>query len=824
MLSSDPVNIHSAPSKSSNKKIKGFIHVGLLIILLIVVVSVVFILLQSKKISIKPFSKPESQNKELIHPQARMQSFKSNNGTTFSIPDSWFVHVNKNTKDKLSVEISDWDKWYSGKNSSVKIPTLFVQVKIETYLAENMDIESFMKKNVSLFSEIKKEEKVKLGDFNYLKYRGYERFSENALEFMTLGVKNGGSFIVIKATSPSIMRYEQQIEEIAKTVQGSKLSLINRLTKVLGDSTTKLVPTSLGEFDFTDLQVMGDKKDDLFTNKEAKYNNLPTKGYVFEAFPGQRLTTVTDELSQGSFITSYLFDEQGRLLKGPQDTRIEFSPTYAGKYYLLISNERTEALPFKIWVEDRNQTDFVVKVRDYHSGAEVFFPHEEGLRYVPFDKFSFVIDYNGVANPTAKVPQVYFLPGSINDFNSKAFFPEDKEVNKVSTSYYLMDPETVSVYPVNEKGRITTFPDNSQLATIIPLTETAKYIDRVFTNFSQVNISYTPSYEGLVPLTGEQKTLVIMYNFQNFPNTKPYTREQIYDLIMAEQDSVNDYFRINSNNKTWFNTTVVGWYTLPFDDSQGCLSYDTEAKSYAKEQGVDVDSFERIIFFSTDKDCGNGGGAGMGGNPAIVHINNTISLYVLAHELGHTFTLGHSHRLNCGQKAVAPYIECTQVNYGDSYSLMGGWQFRGNLRGFHLLSLGWLPTTKVQEIKQSGRYTLNVLNTNSSGIELYRIKKQDTNEYYYLEYRKPINYDKDWPSQTTEGIHTYIGYYIPYYIWPNMYLAPETLLVNTTPETPYDTDYPLADSRNFFDETNKIKITQVSHNSNTATFDVEFSQ
>ena len=49
--------------------------------------------------------------------------------------------------------------------------------------------------------------------------------------------------------------------------------------------------------------------------------------------------------------------------------------------------------------------------------------------------------------------------------------------------------------------------------------------------------------------------------------------------------------------------------------------------------------------------------------------NGTITLKILAHELGHNLGLWHSHALECGAGAIG--IDCVSFPYGDVMDVMG---------------------------------------------------------------------------------------------------------------------------------------------------------
>lgn len=387
---------------------------------------------------------------------------KTNSDISFKIPSEWLIKFNKNTNEKLSVEISDWD-WELTKQ--FRLPSNYIQIKLEIYdNNERQNLKSLSEKYSNIYLIKDKEYSIKSNEFNFLVWEGKETFSQKPRFFKQYLTTYRDKVILVRAFSPNLLPYNHTLDDLAFSLSGRRSTSLLPIKDLIFDIKLALVPGVKAQdhpsLTYQGLTVMGDKNEDTFSIES--YNGELAKGYVFSALQGQRLTTVVEETTGYSYIHSYLFDEVGNLIKGPLDTRIEFNPTYSGKYYLVVTNFRNkENLNFKVWVEDRNQTDFVIKIKDYQTGIELFFPHEQGLRTVPFEKFSYLIDFNGLTTPSASSPRVYTMPGIIEEFNNKAFFPESDEKNLVRTQYQPIDPETINFFAINESGHIIGFPDKS---------------------------------------------------------------------------------------------------------------------------------------------------------------------------------------------------------------------------------------------------------------------------------------------------------------------------------------------------------------------------
>ena len=346
---------------------------------------------------------------------------------------------------------------------------------------------------------------------------------------------------------------------------------------------------------------------------------------------------------------------------------------------------------------------------------------------------------------------------------------------------------------------------------LLVLLTTCVFVSNVFTN--QVEAT-----ELLNPL-GEQKTIVILFNFSDDPNNKPFTPEQVNAAVFSGPLSVNNFYTTNSYGRTWLTGQVTGWYTTSILKGPGCYSSNAarEAVEMARGAGIPIDTYTRRIYLHAyNPNCGNGGSGSTGGYTYTEStINGTTDLYVLSHEFGHNLGLGHAHSLDCGAAMIAPYYLCTKNYYGDHLSSMGHGGALGHHNIFHKQSLGWVTQNQVPEITKSGIYTINPLELSGQSIYGVKVRKEDTQEYYYVEYRQPTD-----PGGYS-GTYIHVGYTVPVYSTIQSYVAAETYLLDTTPNSPqgfYDSN--LSDGTTFTDQTNNIQITQLSHSTSSTTLNI----
>jgi len=332
------------------------------------------------------------------------------------------------------------------------------------------------------------------------------------------------------------------------------------------------------------------------------------------------------------------------------------------------------------------------------------------------------------------------------------------------------------------------------------------------------------------PPVVEQKTLVIMFNFQDQPDNKPFSKEEVDSAFFSGTRSLNSYYKEVSFNQLGFTGTIVGWYTIPYNTT---CSWDENMRQIllnkVEADGININDYLHLIYLKPYVD-GCSSTASLGGNPSEMYLVGTLNLSTLIHEMGHNLSLGYAASLNCGSKAIDSYANCQVGYYGDVSSPQGMGTESFHHNAFHKLYLNWIPPSRIQEVTMSGDYTIYPIETAGSGIQVLKIRKPDTNEYYFLEYRQPIGFDLNLSYNVTSGALLHVGFLTDRLLSSYCELIHcskqeiNTYLIDTHPESIYGfEDAAFKDGTTFYDEANHISINQINHDQNSVTVSINLS-
>ncbi len=256
--------------------------------------------------------------------------------------------------------------------------------------------------------------------------------------------------------------------------------------------------------------------------------------------------------------------------------------------------------------------------------------------------------------------------------------------------------------------------------------------------------SGTPA-SGVTNTFGEQRTIVLLVNFQDNASNKPWTTTDVSSLVNG---TVSNFFLENSYQQTWLNADVFGWYTLPLN-STSCVIGDISlaAQQAATNAGINLSLYTRYVYaFPANSTCAWSGVGTVGGTPSKAWINGKLQWNTYSHELGHNLGLYHSHALDCGTTTLGS--SCTSIDYGFYGDIMGT-GVPGHFNAYQKDRLGWLGynvSPPITDVQSSGTYTINPIEPAGNSPRTLKILKSidpvtGMRTYFYIEYRQAIGFD-----------------------------------------------------------------------------------
>jgi hypothetical protein len=116
-------------------------------------------------------------------------------------------------------------------------------------------------------------------------------------------------------------------------------------------------------------------------------------------------------------------------------------------------------------------------------------------------------------------------------------------------------------------------------------------------------------------------------------------------------------------------------------------------------------------------------------------LHDSASSFVITHELGHNFGLGHSNFLRCDSGANdGPWGEtCKGVEYGGTIDVMGNVDTRSPLNTYHQWRMGLIDESQIKQVWQSEVVNLAPSDF-ANGIKAIYIR--DGKAAYWVEYRR----------------------------------------------------------------------------------------
>jgi gametolysin peptidase M11 len=221
---------------------------------------------------------------------------------------------------------------------------------------------------------------------------------------------------------------------------------------------------------------------------------------------------------------------------------------------------------------------------------------------------------------------------------------------------------------------------------------------------------------------GPQRILVALVTW----GPQPFAPADVQHIVFDEVDA---FYQSMSYGKVSLTGTVTPWLHA-FDVPVACNLPQIRAGGLTAlaAAGYNPSQYDRIVFIHPEQNCPWSGVT----QAEAVYLNGVITTYLAAHELGHSFGLGHANLTDCKRHG------CGALEYGDPYDTMG--VGTGDFNAKAKYDLGWL--TNVSRPAKNGTYVLAPIERASRLPQAFVVTT--ANDQYWVEYRSR-------PAQTFDG-------------------------------------------------------------------------
>ena len=236
--------------------------------------------------------------------------------------------------------------------------------------------------------------------------------------------------------------------------------------------------------------------------------------------------------------------------------------------------------------------------------------------------------------------------------------------------------------------------------------------------------------------------------------------------------------------------------------------------------GLNWSSYPNGILYITDQlNCGWIGLGYIGFPRAYSNQSNTLG--VIGHEMGHNFGLYHAGSVGCPSGVIAP-SGCTVTEYGDPFVVMGNIN-AGHFNAYQKSALGYFgPSGVATHTTGTASYTLGPIESAGQSLYAVHIPTSNPNRTYWVEFRQSLGFDAGLSGVGALGAQVRLSY--PFENQAAGYTPPyprydDTQFLDMTPPGNF-TDGALANGQTYTDASTGLSIKVTAASSTAVTVQV----
>jgi hypothetical protein len=317
------------------------------------------------------------------------------------------------------------------------------------------------------------------------------------------------------------------------------------------------------------------------------------------------------------------------------------------------------------------------------------------------------------------------------------------------------------------------------------------------------------SFHPLLPLRTRHIAVVTLQFTDSSPLPADW-QQQIQTNLVDSPTSLNAFYRDMTGGALGFDAQFFGTYNVPFSRyaSGGWYGPDDHcplpqtffaARDYVAGL-TDISQFDHVLVMGPDMTSCPLAGAAYIESDLAFSISPDVTVF--DHEIGHNLGRYHASAYDCPAEngQVVMNDECTEVEYGDTFDVMGLWNSR-SWNGSARARLGLMSAARTTTVTGAGTFTLKPSNVaTDSGTQLLRIPRRQnllgtTTEYLDVEFRANRGLFDFFPLATDPVVNGVTLRVVPV----SYFDKSDSFLVDTVPGTAGVYDAPLLAGRSVTD-------------------------